>query len=250
MKIIGTCARCGTSCRHVVATSANNLGRLLAGRGRYPEAEDLIRRALCLQQGLATRFPVAPAYQRDLATVFETLASLLSVTDRLSEAADTYRLALAADETLVTGFPEVVRYRRQTAAHAGRANDLARRLATGPDPQGHDPARALDLAARVVELAPQNAGHWNTLGIGRYRTRAWKAAVTALQRSIRLDGTVSGANAFFLAMAHWQLGDEEQARQWYDQGVAWMRENNPNAAELRRFRAEAAGLLGLDSAPP
>ena len=49
---------------------------------------------------------------------------------------------------------------------------------------------------------------------------------------------------FFLAMAHWQLGDKEQARQWYDRGVRWMDRNQPRDEQLLRFRAEAAKLIG------
>ena len=48
---------------------------------------------------------------------------------------------------------------------------------------------------------------------------------------------------FFLAMTHWQLGDQEQARQWYDQALQWMDKNNPKDEGLDRFRAEAAQLL-------
>ena len=53
-------------------------------------------------------------------------------------------------------------------------------------------------------------------------------------------------------MAHWQLGEKEAARKWYDQAVAWMDKNQPNNEELRRFRAEAAELLGVavELAPP
>ena len=54
---------------------------------------------------------------------------------------------------------------------------------------------------------------------------------------------------FFLAMAHWQLSDKEQARKWYDQAVEWMEKNKPEDEELLRFRAEAAALLGLPIPP-
>jgi hypothetical protein len=50
---------------------------------------------------------------------------------------------------------------------------------------------------------------------------------------------------FFLAMAHWQLGDKDQARKWYGQALAWMEKNQPNDDELRRFRSEAEEVLGL-----
>jgi hypothetical protein len=55
---------------------------------------------------------------------------------------------------------------------------------------------------------------------------------------------------FFLAMAHWQLGDKDQARQGYDESVEWMDKHQPGNAELRCFRAEAAELLGIQEAPP
>ena len=51
---------------------------------------------------------------------------------------------------------------------------------------------------------------------------------------------------FFLAMAHWQVGNKEQARKWYDRAVEWADKNQPADAQLLRFRAEAAELLGLN----
>ena len=52
---------------------------------------------------------------------------------------------------------------------------------------------------------------------------------------------------FFLAMAHWQLGETDKARKWFDQAVGWMDKNQPRNAELRRFRAEAAELMKIDA---
>jgi hypothetical protein len=50
---------------------------------------------------------------------------------------------------------------------------------------------------------------------------------------------------FFLAMAHWQLGQKEEARNWFDKAVEWMDMNHSKNEELRRFRTEAAELLGI-----
>ena len=50
-------------------------------------------------------------------------------------------------------------------------------------------------------------------------------------------------------MAHWQLGEKDEARQWYDQAVEWMEQKQPDNDELRRFRAEAAELLGISEQP-
>lgn len=46
-------------------------------------------------------------------------------------------------------------------------------------------------------------------------------------------------------MSKAKLGDKEQARRWFKRGVAWMEKNRPGCDELRRFRAEAEGLLGI-----
>ena len=52
-------------------------------------------------------------------------------------------------------------------------------------------------------------------------------------------------------MAHWQLGDKEQARKQYDHAVQWMEKNKRQDEELLRFRVEAAELLMIaDKAKP
>ena len=46
-------------------------------------------------------------------------------------------------------------------------------------------------------------------------------------------------------MACWQIGEEDEAWHWYEQADAWMEEQQPEDAELRRFHEEAKALLGL-----
>ena len=68
----------------------------------------------------------------------------------------------------------------------------------------------------------------------------------ALQKSNDLRKGGDSSNWFFLAMAHWHLGEKDEAGKWYDRGVQWMEKNQPKNEELRRFRVEAAGLLGIE----
>ena len=124
-------------------------------------------------------------------------------------------------------------------------NHLAWWLATDPKVGNRDPGRALRLAARAVELAPKSS-HWNTLGVAHFRASDWKAAIHALKRSMDLRKGGDGTDWFFLAMAHWQLGDKPQARSWYEKAIPWMEKNQPKNEELIRFRAEAAALLGVN----
>jgi serine/threonine protein kinase len=125
-------------------------------------------------------------------------------------------------------------------------NTLAWFLATAPDPL-RDAPQALALAEDAVRRGvPTQADlYWNTLGVAQYRMGHWPAAVEALEKSCRLRAGGSSHDFFFLAMAHWQLGDKPAARRWYDKGVQWMAENQPDDPQLFDFQAEAAALLGM-----
>ena len=125
-------------------------------------------------------------------------------------------------------------------------NNLAWLLANNPDVGHRDPKRAVQLATGAVELASLVA-NWNTLGVARYRAGDWKAAIEALTKSMELGNGGDSTDWFFLAMAHWQLGDKTQARSWYDKAVPWMEKNQPKNEELIRFRDEAGALLGVNS---
>jgi tetratricopeptide (TPR) repeat protein len=129
--------------------------------------------------------------------------------------------------------------------NAGAWNTLARLFATCPDPRLRDSGKAVRFAQKAVELAPANGNYWNTLGAAHYRAGDWKLAVEALTKSMGLRKGGDSADWFFLAMAHWQLGEKDKAHEWFNHGVQWMEKNAPRNEELRRFRAEAAELLEL-----
>ncbi len=124
-------------------------------------------------------------------------------------------------------------------------NDDAWILATNPDLKLRDPRRAVELAKKVVEREPRIAAFWNTLGVAYYRAGDWKAAITALAKSMDLLDGGSSADWFFLAMSHWRLGEKDLARKWFKAGDLWTARYAANNEELARFRAEAVRDLGL-----
>jgi tetratricopeptide (TPR) repeat protein len=109
--------------------------------------------------------------------------------------------------------------------------------------------RAVALANKAIKLAPNEGANWNTLGVALYRAGNFKAAIEALNKSMELHKGGVSFDWFFLAMAHWQLDNKADARQWYDKAVAWAEKHAPRDEELRRFRAEAAKVLGINSGP-
>ena len=104
------------------------------------------------------------------------------------------------------------------------------------------------MAAKAAELLPTEAGFRGTLGTARYRTGDWKGAIADLEKAIGLSNPYhpyNATNGFFLAMAHWHLGEKDKARTWFDKAVQWMDKGLPENTDLKRFRAEAAELLGI-----
>ena len=126
--------------------------------------------------------------------------------------------------------------------------NLAWLLATCADSKLRDPRQALELAKKGLEKEPQSACFWQILGWAHYRSGDWKASIEALEKSMASQKRPKEGDSyqwFFLAMAHWQLRNNQEARNWYDRAVEWMNKNQPKNQELRRFRAEAAELLGV-----
>jgi serine/threonine protein kinase/Tfp pilus assembly protein PilF len=131
-----------------------------------------------------------------------------------------------------------------TPKSGGAHNNLAWYLATAEAPAHRDPDLAVELAKKAVESDPQSSSCRNTLGVARYRAGDWKQAISDLEQSVSLGKGGTGYDWFFLAMAHWQLGEKDEARKWYSRAVQWMDKYQPANEELRRFRAEAEELLG------
>jgi tetratricopeptide (TPR) repeat protein len=119
-------------------------------------------------------------------------------------------------------------------------------LISCPDPGFHEPTRAVRLATKGVEVSPSDADCWSALGVAQYRTGDWSAAIDALEKSTRLDVSLDSFNSLFVAMAQWRTGDKVKAREAYDHALREAKNYEGSMVEFRRFRGEAAALLGID----
>jgi tetratricopeptide (TPR) repeat protein/tRNA A-37 threonylcarbamoyl transferase component Bud32 len=251
-----------------------NLGRVLAATGRAPEAEQAYQEAVKLLEPLVRELPEWALYRADLAYTLAGLANLLKDAGRRREAEEIRRRVIDHYETLTANFPENPYYRpalvqsylelvcllwdlgRQTeAAEPCRKalelapedpavnNQLAWFLATNPEPCLRDAALAVRRAEKAVSARPQSANCRNTLGVAHYRNGDDKTAVAVLETAMSLREGGDSFDWFFLAMAHWRLGDRDEARTWFDRAVQWMDRHKPRDDELRHFRAEAEAML-------
>jgi serine/threonine protein kinase/tetratricopeptide (TPR) repeat protein len=196
-------------------------------------------------------FEMGPAAQDALPALFETLPLTDSSEERCNEI---LRAIRSIDPMGTLAVPLLLRLSdgknaslRSTALTS--LNDCAWSLATNVDPKLRDPRRAAELAQIVVKKGPNVAAFWNTLGVALYRTGDWNASLAALSKSMEQTGPNS-ADGFFVAMAHWQRGEKENARKWYTAASRWAAKYAPTDQEQARFRAEAAALLKTPEALP
>jgi tetratricopeptide (TPR) repeat protein len=224
------------------------LGSVLAAR----QGQSLLRRAqgehpddfwINFQLAYALQFTSPP--HRDLDEVIRFYTAALAVRPRSATTHYNLAYALRHRGKLDEAIHEYEKANDLRPDDVKIQNNLAWVLATCPDASLRDSRRAIELASRAVDLAPNRQGHWNTMGVARYRAGDFPGAIAALEQSIALQGRHS-FNWYFLAMAHWQLGHRAEARRLYDQAVRWMGAVMPKNEELRRFRAEAAELLRVD----
>ncbi|WP_160168165.1 WD40 repeat domain-containing serine/threonine-protein kinase [Rhodopirellula sallentina] len=116
---------------------------------------------------------------------------------------------------------------------------------------------ALTATQKASAMDPQNPRYLNTLGAALYRTNQTSKAIEMMTESLDKHKSAgqSPADLAFLAMAHWQAGNEERARQLHQdfaklmQAPAWQsRESDAELAafyeELKVLFQEVTTLLG------
>jgi tetratricopeptide (TPR) repeat protein len=193
--------------------------------GRFPEAADCLERALKLT--IETGVRASHRSRRKRAWILKWLAEVFYFSGRYREAAQSCREALE----LVPNEPK---------AH----ERLAEILANCPDPGLRDPAEAIRIATRGIELSPEDRHIRRALGMAHYRAGNWPAAVEAIRKSMELGAGGEALDWLFLAMARWRQGDRDEARRWYDKAVAWIDDHPSAEGKLRDTRREAAALIG------
>jgi serine/threonine protein kinase/Flp pilus assembly protein TadD len=171
------------------------------------------------------------------------LAQALGRTGRYAEAMEAYEQAINVD-------PD------------GAASAYARfamLLSNCPTVELRNPTRASELADKATQIGPNAGDHWTALGAARYRNGQWEASRAALHKSLDLGtGGLGGDNFeekeainwYFLAMANWQMGEQEQARQCYDRAVEQMNKNAAHEDQLLRLQSEAEELLNVADDKP
>ena len=206
--------------RNDLAQTLWYLADLLKQLRRGQEALDVRRRVIHVYETLHGKFAEDPAHRGNLALSYLELASLLQWLGRQTEAAEPYRKALE----LEVDVPDV-------------NNDLAWFLVMSTEPCLHDPPLAVRLAQKAVAARPDSYNYRNTLGVAYYRSGDDRAAIAELEKATSMAAGTA-FDWFFLAMAHWRLGDRDLSRKFFNRSAEWMANRESNDDELRRIHAE------------
>ncbi len=220
---------------------SEDVGRFYFWRGDHAKAERKYRTALALYEALVSDHPEEVTIHYPLSRCLWQLGNVRYAAGRTDEARAWYRRSLAEHRLRLQLDPD-------WRAHA----DLALFLVSCPLLEFCDAKEALRLALRAKELCPAGDDCWRHLGLAHYRNGNWREAIVSLQESLhRRPKSVS--DSFFLAMAHHQLGEKNQAKEYFQRGVEWMGDKRiPKGWQpsIWRYRAEAAEVLGIKDTPP
>ena len=121
-------------------------------------------------------------------------------------------------------------------------NDLAWSLATAADPRLRDGKRAVELARRCVERAPDVARFRNTLGVALLRNGDAAGAIEALRHAMGMNDGDS-VSRLFLSMALENAGDHAAALEWFAKATASEPASTLTPGEWARFVGEATALI-------
>jgi tetratricopeptide (TPR) repeat protein len=254
-----------------------NLGTLLANTRRTQAAIESYQRAFDTWKALVVEFPNVPRYRTSHIMNCLNLGQARQHANDRNGALAAYKEGLEAARALGNDFPTRL---SEVNTWAGRILDqlgylygkmgmapeavssyeqllklqpknaracsyLAYILVRVRDPKVYNPEEAIKLAKTATRLAPQEPMGWISLGMACYRRQKWADARKALEQGLKVG--VPGANGlFYLAMAHWQLGDKKEARRCYEEGITWMRRHGQKEHPRR---IEAAQLLDIKNAP-
>src|SRR5690606_9861045 len=174
-----------------------SLGNARRGQGKLDEAIDAYQKALAATEHTANQ-------SRDLARVQRELHGLLVSAGRERDAEQLFHQVRTRCEDYAESNEMYSRW------------ELAWFLVTWPDSRFHDAPKAIELAGQLVKEDPTVGYYWRTLGAAHLRRNDPASAISALEKANECAGGGSPWEWYFLAMAHWQLGNKEEALTWFE----------------------------------
>jgi len=219
------------SYRHSAQACRQHLGELYLCLEKYTKAQEIFEQCQPTAERLAREFPNIHTYLLWVGTLQSLRAYSLLGAGKRQEAQQAFDRYVALLENLILEFKD----RTELKWHLVDA--LCRFPLAGPNA----PARALELAESATIVSPSPVH----LGMVYYRARRWQDCIQALEKETPVMRRDTVLPFLFLAMAHWQNGDKDQARKMYGEIITFLEKTGYTDYGLRYTLAEAAELLAV-----
>ena len=162
------------------------------------------------------------------------LAKLLS-TRRADEAARARMEASALWQDALEKFPQAAEFR--SGAHGLQADlEWFQSAFSDEDVRAAEPLQA-------VELGHDSVFYLHNEGVMLLEAELWQRAITRFKKAAALRNRDHAYDWLNIAMASWQLGEHDEARQWFDKATQAMQTEPSSDSELEALRDRAAALL-------
>jgi serine/threonine protein kinase len=261
-----------------LACCSNNFGILWEKTHQTEDAETSYARSAQLLEDLANRFPRMLDYHSDLGGARFSQARLLADRHENEKAGEFLKQAIDHQRIAIEGNPRSPQYfaplwpqyqlllkllaedhkndqvilvlqdaQEKCKNMPSILNNLAWWMVRLPQAPFGNVEIGLQMAKQATERNPRNGDHWNTLGVAHFRAGNWKESIAALEQSRTLRSGGDSYDYFFLAMAHWQMGEKDQARDWHQKAIAKL--PKVKNEELKRIQEEAEKLLKAAPGP-
>jgi len=219
--------------RRLMAGNARVLGSRMSRMGRRQEARIMLRQAAHLYAQLVADCPDEAPFQVKVAEEQRELCEQFFAMGERDDAEESGQTAIKTYERMNTVWPD----RPQLL------NNIAWILTTCPIKSLRDPPRAVALARRATDKAPNMPTYWDTLGAALYRTGEWKQAKEALRRALELSRDGIPQSMLFLSMTACRLGDRRTAWDRHNQVASWLVLCQRENCEVQRIAAEERDVL-------
>jgi tetratricopeptide (TPR) repeat protein len=230
-----------TDYRRTLGQTRYLMGRLHVLDSDWDEAEREFRRGVEVYEGLVRDFPANVTHKSELAKFYWFLAISLNTQGRVEEAESIYRkcydLCVAAGKG---GDPRLL-------GEACLVLTEIHLFKIPADEKKRDYGRARGFAEEAVKHNRTNPVGFRAksacyLGIAEYRLGNYPQAIESLNQALSLGHKEA---VYFLAMAHWRLGDQDRATAYY---ATALKDALPTKEDsVSAYRREAEELMGIEA---
>jgi len=231
--------------QEVVAKALKQSGRSRLILGQVRGREDY-RRAIQIYEEIASQFPERIWLRTGLIETLREYASMLAEPVDSAEADSSIRRAVDVADTLIGNQSAALPCFRKELI--GPFSGLAWNLVSQGPLRPGDVSSAVRIARQAVDWDSERPDSWRSLAMACYRSGDWQSSAASLRRAMDLDNGGNPADLFLMAAIDHHLGNDTDARRWYDRAMSWLKQVptfNQRAPELRRSRQEAIRALGL-----